>query len=129
MDFQRYFSSEGRMRRTHYFWTCVVLNLAAKAVELLGGDILGLLAIALVWPAFMVAVQRAHDMGRDWKIPAALMVCSFITGFMSFMDNPLGLITLVGTIAFGFWLLLGKPVEGPNQYGPDPRSRGVQLSK
>lgn len=129
MDFQRYFKPEGRMRRTHYFWSCVILNVIATIFERLGGDLLGLVAITVIWPALMVAIQRAHDMGKDWKLPAALMVCAFITGILSAMDNALGLITLIGTFVFGFWLLLGKPSEGPNEYGPDPRDQGVQLSK
>lgn len=116
------------MRRTHYFWSCVILNLTATVSDILGG-FFALVAIAVIWPAFMVAIQRAHDMGKDWKMPAALMACAFTTGVLSALDNPLGLITLLGTFVLGFWLLLGKPVEGPNEYGPDPRVQGVQLGK
>lgn len=120
--FEKYFSFQGRLRRSQYWlWHLaqVVMFiagvLALYGLDYLAGDnivvsiILGIIGLALyigfVWAALSVSVRRCHDRDKSgWFI-------------------LVGLIPLVN-----FWVLIElgflDGTQGPNQYGPSPKGIG-----
>lgn len=107
-----YFDFEGRSTRREYWLFSVVNCGLAVALSVLDARILrapeapGALTlvfwIAILCPSIAVAIRRMHDAGRS----GAWLLLAFVP--------PAGLVLLV------FLLLPGS--EGPNGFGPDPRS-------
>ena len=142
LPFRRYAEFTGRSRRKEY-WMFVLFNVivigilavivfgvagAGRAIEMdaAAGDDLSVyrglfggagLLIVIYWlavliPSIAVGVRRLHDrnMSGWWYL-----------GFI-----VLGMIPVVGFIAsIAFLVVMALPgTEGPNQYGPDPKSQG-----
>src|SRR5437764_4326456 len=109
------FSAQGRIRR-YQFWMhwvlplivtflvlSLVLNLAIRD-SLVPTIILLLLELAILWPAIVLYIKRAHDRGRSgW------FVLLFLVPLLNFW--PL------------IELLLVRGTTGANRFGPDPVPR------
>lgn len=122
--FQKYFSYEGRLRRSQYWLyhlaqllaACVVIGILYGIVFAAGESLAVLIAvsvlgiafyIAYIWSALSVSVRRCHDRDRSgWFV-------------------LIGLIPLIG----GIWLLIElgflDGTQGANQFGPSPKGIGT----
>lgn len=124
MDLAQFFKPCGRMRRTHYFAIGFVFNVVFTLGELSGNLLIQLGTLILLWPALMLGIQRAHDMDMDWKLPLAVFGLALFAGAFQELGGDLetaGNLMSILMFGLGIWLLIGKPTEGENQYGPDPR--------
>ena len=124
----------GRSTRTELLGYWVTTWLISTVVNYLGiyggmasgGDALILPAIVgllLLIPAPALAVRRAHDIG--WPGVAALLLIVPAAANLMFGRalEPYATIRLVLGVAYiaGLVMLLWKPQDGENRYGPDPR--------
>jgi uncharacterized membrane protein YhaH (DUF805 family) len=134
-----FFGFHGRIRRTHYFLGALITGIIADSYWLpaimnghdwnagWNGDwtwrhgfgwhswgwpmfpgfwaIGSLIALACLWARFALAAKRWHDAGAS--------------GWFSLLS----LVPGVHLIVFLLLCLL-PPTQGPNQYGPDPRTAG-----
>ena len=98
---KEYATFTGRARRSEY-WYFFLFNLIFSFVigfvgGVLGTEILGLIyAFALLIPGIAVGVRRVHDTGKSgWFILVPI---------------------------YNLILMLTPGDEGPNEYGPDPKS-------
>lgn len=106
---------DNRLNRKRYIMRALALGAAVMVVCLVLGVILGmagmsdsaigtmgtLIGLGAGIIGLMLAIRRLHDLDRPtWWI---------IGNFIPFVN-----------VIFGFYLLLAKGTEGPNQYGPDP---------
>lgn len=106
---------DNRLNRKRYIMRALALGAAVMVVCLVLGVILGmagmsdsaigtmgtLIGLGAGILGLMLAIRRLHDLDRPtWWI---------IGNFIPFVN-----------VIFGFYLLLAKGTEGPNQYGPDP---------
>jgi uncharacterized membrane protein YhaH (DUF805 family) len=95
-----------RTRRTHYFLWVLALAFCGVLIEVTTDDAVILLAgvavLALLVPAIMAGIGRAHDTGHSGWLVA------------------LTFIPLLGLIP-GLYLLFARGTKGANPYGPDPR--------
>ena len=125
MPLRRYADFEGRSQRKEY-WMFALLNvlIACVVYALMGLSfavmnesevmtplisvfiLYGLWGLAILIPAFAVAVRRLHDTDRSgWNI-------------------LWGLVPIVGgLILLYFYVTDGTP--GPNRFGPDPKGRAA----
>ncbi len=113
-----YFSPHGRISRSQYWlkWflpvmviELVLILLAAatqnSAAGILFSALLGLFALAIIWPSLAILIKRAHD--RDWPWPFILLFLVPIVSLWPLVE----LLFLRGTI-------------GSNRFGADPVPRG-----
>jgi uncharacterized membrane protein YhaH (DUF805 family)/DNA-directed RNA polymerase subunit RPC12/RpoP len=106
---------DNRLNRKRYIMRALALGAAVMVVCLVLGVILGmagmsdsaigtmgtLIGLGAGIIGLMLAIRRLHDLDRPtWWI---------IGNFIPFVN-----------VIFGFYLLLAKGTEGPNQFGPDP---------
>jgi uncharacterized membrane protein YhaH (DUF805 family) len=101
------FSFSGRIPRSTFWWTVILLGLAFVVLSVFLGEELGHAStLALYPPSFWVlaasAVKRMHDRGKS---PAWLLIA---------------LIPILGPLWLFIELGLRKGNSGENQYGPDP---------
>ncbi len=112
-----YFSPNGRISRSQYWlrWFLpvmvieLVLVLLAAATQnsvagVLFSVLLGLFALAIIWPSLAVLIKRAHD--RDWPWPFILLFLVPIVSLWPLVE---------------LWFLRGT--IGSNRFGADPVSR------
>ncbi len=110
---RKYAVFTGRARRKEYwffvlFYLLIAIGLGfIDSVLGLGSEEFGLLSglfgLAMVVPAFAVAIRRMHDTGRSgWWV-----LVNFIP--------------LVGWLIF-IWFATRDGEPGPNAYGPDPKT-------
>jgi uncharacterized membrane protein YhaH (DUF805 family) len=150
MDVNRLFLSfEGRIGRRQ-FWMGVIV---VTAIELLLNWMLGVpiasdpvdfrqrliqfvIGLVALYPTIAIAVKRLHDRGRPgfyvaWLLAAlAIFVVGSLYGYFD-SSAPTGfvramVIGFVGLVTLAFLIELGfrRGDPGPNQYGPQPSSRG-----
>jgi uncharacterized membrane protein YhaH (DUF805 family) len=136
------FTTEGRIRRTHYAIYLVVIgvvaSLAGALADLVGdGASLLVLVTAFVgqaWSSYCVMVRRAHDAGRSAGFVVWAAVIGAIGGCLGILaviliaaGDASATITMIGavilllisigmTAALFFW-----PPDGDNEWGVDPR--------
>jgi len=117
---KQYAVFRGRSHRPE-FWYFVLFNIIISLVLMMVDNILGtfdpesnagllngLYTLAVLIPSIAVMVRRLHDSGRSgwWVL--------------------IGLVPLIGfVVLLIFAVLAGTP--GPNQYGPDPRTRAATV--
>jgi uncharacterized membrane protein YhaH (DUF805 family) len=132
LPLKRYADFSGRSTRTEllsFLFLIVVVNvavvLAASVINLtLGRIVAALIGLAVVCPWLAVIIRRFHDQGRSgWWALAPLL----LGGGASITPETLGPWTLFQiAAAVAVWtLLLWKPDEGENRYGPDPRTQVI----
>lgn len=124
---QLVFGLNGRVRRTHWWLVrlgaVVVMavlvfglisatsaiygqDVSSEPVSAVGGSILILLYLMLLWIDFALTVKRFHDRGKSgvWYL--------------------IGLVPLIG----GLWILIEcgflDGTQGPNEHGPSPKGIG-----
>jgi len=128
LPLKRYADFTGRSTRTELvsflFLIAIVsftLVFAASVIHAaLGLVIRVLLALALILPWWAVVVRRFHDQGRSgWWVLAPLLLGG---GATLTPDNFSAWAVLQLLAAIAVWtLLLWKPDESENRYGPNPR--------
>ena len=102
--FKNPFSFEGRIRRTEYGLSIIIYAVAERIVSEIGSEIGGVIILILIIPViwFLVAqaTKRCHDVGNSgwWQL------------------IPL----------YGLWLVFQDGDHGPNQYGENPKGIGNQ---
>lgn len=110
---QKYADFEGRARRAEYwnfYLGYVILYVIALAIDsVIGFPILGgLLSLGLLIPGLAAVVRRLHDTDRSgWWLLAAF-------------------VPLVNLAVLYF--LVSEGTAGPNQYGPDPKGHGDDVT-
>ena len=128
VDYRKYFSLQGRLRRSQYWlWHlaqaaiaialgCVLYGITALAPQnIVVAIAISLLALALyvvfVWSALSVSVRRCHDRNKSgWFVLVSLIP----------------LLNLWVLIELGFL----DGTQDPNQYGPSPKGiAGHQVAK
>ncbi|MDP3801335.1 MAG: DUF805 domain-containing protein [Phenylobacterium sp.] len=141
------FSFEGRLRRSHFWISWVILFFGGFVVGLIPfiGQLIGLI---LIWPNIAIQVKRLHDMGKTgWWVLAPFaanivgIVLIVVTMGMSAVMNAealeredpaavlammgpmLGIVGLLILINLGFLLWIGivDTQPGRNQYGRNPK--------
>lgn len=142
------FKFDGRMRRSHY-WISWLILLGIGFVVGLVSLIIPFANLLMLWPQLATQVKRLHDMGRTgwWAAaPIAANVIGLIVIFMTIgiaafnnpqaleSENPaaiwalfapmLGVVAVLSIINLGFWLWIGiaDTQPGRNQYGPNPKN-------
>jgi uncharacterized membrane protein YhaH (DUF805 family) len=143
MDFGHlFFSFNGRINRLPY-WIGSLLLVAVSMVlvfialgSLATGPgfsaavvIVALLAVALIWPGLAIAAKRLHDRNKSaWW----LLVFYVLPGVLNSIGQGLGDLVVVFSLAgaaISIWALIElgflRGTPGPNDYGPDPLSRGL----
>ena len=99
---RKYAVFSGRARRKEYWMFVLVHSIISIVIFIIGSFAYGLYGLAIIIPAFAVAIRRLHDTGRSgWWL---LVNCVPIIGW---------------TILF-IWLVKDSD-EGENQYGPNPK--------
>ena len=99
---RKYAVCSGRARRKEYWMFVLVHIIISIVIFIIGCFAYGLYGLAIIIPAFAVAIRRLHDTGRSgWWL---LVNCVPIIGW---------------TILF-IWLVKDSD-EGENQYGPNPK--------
>jgi uncharacterized membrane protein YhaH (DUF805 family) len=93
-----------------------------KLRELLEQRLVSLIQIVLWWPVWAMILKRLHDFGQGWQL---LLVFIGVDVAMVVLDllgyDSLSTQLLLLYLGVTFMLGVVKGVEGPNQYGPDPR--------
>ena len=125
---------KGRSTRTELlgYWIATwLISTAVGYVTIFSADALGdrsfllatLINLVLLIPAPGLAVRRAHDIG--WPGVAALLLIGPAAASMVLGNklDPHPIIGLALSLAYiaGLVMLLWKPQDGENRYGPDPR--------
>ena len=101
---RKYAVFSGRARRKEYWMFVLVHIIISIVIFIIGNFAVGLYGLAIIIPAFAVAIRRLHDTGRSgWWL---LVNCVPIIGW---------------TILF-IWLVKDSD-EGENQYGPNPKEK------
>ena len=79
-------------------------------------------AIILI-PAPALAVRRAHDIGLTGAAALLLIVPAAVSMILGPALEPYTAVRIVLGLAYmaGLVMLLWKPQDGDNAYGPDPR--------
>ena len=100
--FERPFSFNGRIRRTEYGISMILYIIAASIMSVAGtaeSSATTLFYIPLLWFLWAQGAKRCHDLGNNgwWQI------------------IPF----------YGLWLLFQDGQRGGNEYGEDPKQRGV----
>lgn len=137
------FSTDGRLRRIHYFgWLCamafamLVIDMIASAIFEMGTDMLvsTVASLPLYVAGYCLSIRRAHDMGRG-RVFVAWMYGTFgggliltLAGAWSSMtdgDAPdqlvgMGVLLLIASLVLNGMLTFGSPKD-PNPWGSDPR--------
>ena len=99
---RKYAVFSGRARRKEYWMFVLVHIIISIVIFIIGNFAVGLYGLAIIIPAFAVAIRRLHDTGRSgWWL---LVNCVPIIGW---------------TILF-IWMVKDSD-EGENQYGPNPK--------
>lgn len=107
MPLKKFAEFSGRSRRKEYwmfFLFNIILFIISSGLDaMLGMGIFGMIvSLALLVPGLAVAIRRMHDVGKSgWFI----------------------LIPIYNLI-----LALTEGEKGPNQYGPDPKGAGDEIS-
>lgn len=102
-----YAKFDGRSGRPEFWWWMLayvvgyILVSAVGRIVGMGGFLEWIYWLALVVPTVAVGIRRFHDIGK----PAIWVILLFIP-----------LVNLIVAL-----LLLTKPSDGPNQYGPGPQ--------
>jgi uncharacterized membrane protein YhaH (DUF805 family) len=140
------FSTDGRMRRTHYFgwmfamgFAMLVLDLIASVIFETGTELLvsTVASLPLYVAGYCLSLRRAHDMGRGRVFVASIYgtfaagLILTLTGEWSSMtdgDAPdqivgVGVLLLIASLVLSGMLSFGAPKD-PNTWGPDPRPSG-----
>ena len=128
----------GRMRRIYYwlfsFALTFVGNVAGEAVKTTTDVAIPAVIIGIfLWPAVMIGIQRAHDIGSRgyavaWPIAAVVLGAgAFFARTTKPGANPaLGmamLAALLVVVVLNLLFLFKKGQIGSNSYGVDPRAR------
>lgn len=124
----------GRSTRTEllgYWVTTWIISTAAHYLGFFGSVASGasplllpaLVSLVLLIPAPALAVRRAHDIGWPGAAALLLIVPAAVTMILGQALEPYRTIRFVLGAAYigGIVMLLWKPQEGENRYGPDPR--------
>jgi uncharacterized membrane protein YhaH (DUF805 family) len=149
------FGFRGRINRAKWWLACLaiailylVMWLATKASETIGGIIALIGLIVVIWVSLAAGAKRLHDLNRTgaWLVlfmgaPIVLMIVFFAYAGLSvgaelLSDSEnldlsalvglgmfaivLGLIKLALVIWIIVWFGCLRGSVGPNQYGPDP---------
>lgn len=115
---KRFFSSEGRLRRIHYFLYLLCSGAGFTVFYLIVAAILGAIFestapaiilmipfyIAYLWFCIATGVKRLHDMNKSGWTYLFLFIPIF-------------------NIVWALMMLFMDGTVGPNQYGPDPKNR------
>ena len=132
--YDRILDFKGRATRTELlgYWIATwLISTAVGYVTIFSADALGdrsfllatLINLVLLIPAPGLAVRRAHDIG--WPGVAALLLIGPAAASMVLGNtlDPHPIIRLALSLAYiaGLVMLLWKPQDGENRYGPDPR--------
>lgn len=142
------FKFEGRLRRSHY-WISWLILLAIGFVVGLVSIIIPFANLLMLWPQLATQVKRLHDMGRSgwWAAaPIAANLVGLIILIMTFgfavFNNPqifenedpatimailmpmfwVGAILMIINLGFWLWIGIADTQPGRNQYGPDPKN-------
>lgn len=105
-------SSEGRIRRSTYFWRSILLGIPGylmyyaiiNSYSESSIIILGLILIVIAYLGWIQTVKRLHDLNQS--------------GWLSLLQ----LIPLVNFV-FGLYILFSGGTKGSNKFGPDPKKR------
>jgi uncharacterized membrane protein YhaH (DUF805 family) len=97
----KYVDFNGRASRSEYWWFFLLCVAVAVVFNIVGLDMLGLLAnLALLLPSLAVGARRLHDMGKS--------------GWFQLV----WLVPLVGWAIMIYWLV--QPSTTANEYGEGP---------
>lgn len=142
LAFRKYFSFDGRSRRSEYWWFYLFTQLIGLASWMVNE--LAVISLILLIPLYSVTARRLHDIGKTgwWQLifPIGGIGCFYgLTNLSSvFLFQPvqsdkigdslladLGAL-LGGIVILGLWIYwtVAKGDKGPNKYGPDPRLPG-----
>jgi uncharacterized membrane protein YhaH (DUF805 family) len=124
----------GRSTRTEllgYWITTWLISTVAIYAAVFGGLATGgnalmvpaLINAALLIPAPALAVRRAHDIGWPGIAALLLILPAAASMILDHVLEPYTAIRFILSIAYlaGIVMLLWKPQDGDNRYGPDPR--------
>ena len=122
----------GRMRRTEYAATLVVLNFAILGASsfLPGPDVPSAivragLILPLAWLLYCAMSRRLHDAGRG-RLAAGLVLAGVVVGDrligMDGREASVGSCVLVASSLLGLVVLIAPPTASAVRFGPDPRS-------
>ena len=120
--FSNYFTFSGRASRPEYWWWILF--------TLLIGWIPFASLVTLI-PSLAVTSRRFHDIGKSgWLqiIPWAILAVAFVSagvGDAGFLF-VIGMIAACASFVVLIVWLVRKGDEGPNKYGPDPRTATSQ---
>ena len=99
---RKYAIFSGRARRKEYWMFVLVHIIISIVIFIVGSFAVGLYGLAIIIPAFAVAIRRLHDTGRSgWWL---LVNC----------------VPIIGGIILLIWMVKDSD-EGENQYGPNPK--------
>ena len=99
---RKYAVFSGRARRKEYWMFVLVHIIISIVIFIIGSFAVGLYGLAIITPAFAVAIRRLHDTGRSgWWL---LVNC----------------VPIIGGIILLIWMVKDSD-EGENQYGPNPK--------
>ena len=99
---RKYAVFSGRARRKEYWMFVLVHIIISIVIFIIGSFAYGLYGLAIIIPAFAVAIRRLHDTGRSgWWL---LVNC----------------VPIIGWILLFIWMVKDSD-EGENQYGPNPK--------
>lgn len=82
-----------------------------------------LLNVVILVPAPALAVRRAHDIGWPGVAALLLILPAAVSMIMGDVFEPYRTIQVALSAAYiaGIVMLLWKPQDGENRFGPDPR--------
>ncbi|MEY4445823.1 MAG: hypothetical protein RL444_936 [Verrucomicrobiota bacterium] len=98
--FKSPFSFEGRIRRTEYWLSQLIMAayIVFWSIIMQANELLGVIALVpYFWFAFAAGTKRCHDRGN----PGIYMIIPF----------------------YGLWMAFADSDPGDNQYGPNPKGK------
>lgn len=139
-------STEGRLRRKHFWIGLIILIVGAIILSFVLGIIAGvlfeptsiairfvglLISLAMLFPAYAVYAKRFQDRNKNPQlalIGPGLGVLNSLLTVVGITGNggALDMVFAIALIGIGIWYLIDLGIldgtVGPNAYGPDPKA-------
>lgn len=120
------FVPSGRIPRRVYIPAMLIANFIPLTLERYDSGMSAILSLALLWPFAMIAIQRAHDIGKPAWFAIVWVTLAVFASVLNDMDPASGvlitvwLISAFAAVVMGMMLAFRRGDVGENEFGRDP---------